>query len=102
MLQQVTGACGTPAIEVQRYASNATYTVNLLHNVSGISYFNVLRGASNGLELVNFFEEATGQEDIDGNSVIKGMLLLWIIAVSIMEVMSSHIYVIWLKKGMLI
>ena len=57
-------AVGTPAIEVQRYASNATYTVNLLHNVNGISHFNVLRGASNGLELLNFFEEAMEQEDI--------------------------------------
>ena len=64
-------AVGTPAIEVQRYASNATYTVNLLHNVSGISYFNILRGASNGLELINFFEEAMEQGDIDGNPVIK-------------------------------
>ncbi|CAB3982871.1 Hypothetical predicted protein [Paramuricea clavata] len=56
-------AIGTPAIEVQRYASNATYTVNLLHNIRGVSHFNILRGPSNGLELLNFFEEALEQEN---------------------------------------
>ncbi|CAB4001294.1 paired box Pax-5-like [Paramuricea clavata] len=64
-------AIGTPAIEVQRYASNATYTVNLLHNIRGVSHFNILRGPSNGLELLNFFEEALEQEDVFANPVIK-------------------------------
>ncbi|CAB4006588.1 Hypothetical predicted protein [Paramuricea clavata] len=62
---------GAPAIEVQRYASNATYTVNLLHNIHGVSHFNILRGPSNGLELLNFFEEALEQEDVFANPVIK-------------------------------
>ena len=57
--------------EVQRYASNATFTVNLLHNINGVSYFNILRGPSNGLELLNFFEEALEQENVLGNHVIK-------------------------------
>ena len=48
-------AIGQPAYEVQKYASNATYTLNLLHNVHGVSHFNILRGASNGQELLNFF-----------------------------------------------
>ena len=64
-------AIGSPAIEVQRYASNATYAVNLLHNIHGVSHFNVLRGPSNGLELLNFFEEALEQEDVFANHVIK-------------------------------
>lgn len=64
-------AIGTPAIEVQRYASNATFTVNLLHNIHGVSHFNILRGPSNGLELLNFHEEALEQEDVFGNHVIK-------------------------------
>ena len=46
-------ATGQPAIEVQRYASNATYTVNLLHNVNGVSHCNIIRGASNVSELLN-------------------------------------------------
>ncbi|XP_028418225.1 uncharacterized protein LOC114543452 [Dendronephthya gigantea] len=64
-------AIGQPAIEVQRYASNATYTVNLLHSVNGVSHYNIIRGASNGLELLNFFDEALEQEDIFGNPIIK-------------------------------
>ena len=64
-------AIGSPAIEVQRHASNATYAVNLLHNIHGVSHFNVLRGPSNGLELLNFFEEALEQEDVFANHVIK-------------------------------
>ena len=49
---------GNPAIEIQCYTSNANYTLNLLHSVNGVDYFNVLRGASNGKELLNFFDES--------------------------------------------
>jgi transposase len=49
---------GANAIEIQRYASNATYTVNLLHSVFGVDYFNIIPGASNGNELVAFFNYA--------------------------------------------
>ena len=45
---------GSRAVEVQRYASNATYTVNLLDSASGLDYFNILGGASNGQELLQF------------------------------------------------
>ena len=64
-------AIGQPAIEVQRYASNATYTVNLLHNVNRVSHYNIIRGPSNGLELLNFFDEALEHEDEFGNPIIK-------------------------------
>ena len=47
------------------------YTVNLLHNIHGVSHFNVLRGPPNGLELLIFFEEALEQEDVFANHVIK-------------------------------
>ena len=49
---------GTRAVEVQRYASNTTYTVNLLHSTTGVDYFNILDGASNGQELIQFFMDA--------------------------------------------
>lgn len=49
---------GTQAIEIQRYASNATYTVNLLHSVFGVDYFNILLGSSNGEEMIAFFNYA--------------------------------------------
>ena len=64
-------AIGQPAYEVQKYASNATYTLNLLHNVHRVSHFNILRGDSNGQELLNFFEEALQEVDRLGNSVLK-------------------------------
>ena len=45
------------AIELQSYASNTTFTINLLHSVVGVDYFNILQGPSNGLELLNFFSQ---------------------------------------------
>ena len=62
---------GSPAVEIQRYASNATYTVNLLHSIFGISHVNILNGPSNGLELLNFFAEALEEKDILENPVLK-------------------------------
>ena len=62
---------GKPAFELQRYASNATYTINLMHNVNGVTHFSIIRGPSNGLELINVFEEALQQEDILGNRIVK-------------------------------
>lgn len=64
-------AIGKPAFEMQRYASNATFTLNLLHNIHGVSYFNILRGPSNGLELLNFFDEALEEVDRLENYVLK-------------------------------
>ena len=49
---------GTPAFEIQRFASNATFTINLLHSCLGVDFVNILEGASNGNELLIFFEEA--------------------------------------------
>ena len=49
---------GEPAYEIQRYASNANFTINLLHSMQGIDYVNVIDGAPNGFELLFFFEEA--------------------------------------------
>ena len=48
---------GAPTVEIQRYASNANFTVNLLHSIFGISHVNVLNGPSNGFELLNFFAD---------------------------------------------
>lgn len=64
-------ARGMSPIEVQRYASNATFTVNLLHNMGGVGHVNLLPGPSNGLELLNFFAEAIEEEDYFGNSLLK-------------------------------
>ena len=68
---------GTEAIEVQRYASNATFTVNLLHSIFGVDFYNIIPGASNGGELISFFDYALEcQKDnglpvfIEGDTVI--------------------------------
>lgn len=57
---------GAPAIEIQKYASNATFTVNLLHSVFGVDYYNVLPGSSNGEELLAFFNDALDSERSNG------------------------------------
>ena len=58
------------AIELQRYASNATFTVNLLHSVVGVDCFNILQGPSNGLELLNFFDDTLQVERADGSAAL--------------------------------
>lgn len=62
---------GEAAFEMQRYASNANYTINLLHSMSGVDYFNLLDGASNGLEMLMFFEEALTLNRADGSAVLE-------------------------------
>ena len=64
-------AVGKQAVEVQRYASNATCAVNLLHNVYGVAHVNLLPGPSNGLELLNFFAEAIEERDVFDNPTLK-------------------------------
>ena len=62
---------GEPAFEIQRYASNATYTINLLHSPFGVDFMNVLEGPSNGQELLLFFEEAVNLTRADGSAVLE-------------------------------
>ena len=49
---------GKPAMEVKRYASNCNYTVNLLQSIFGITIFGILNSASNGPEMLAFFNES--------------------------------------------
>lgn len=62
---------GEPAIEVQRYASNANYTINLLHSMTGVDFYNILDGPSNGLEMLNFFDEAVELTRQDGSAILE-------------------------------
>ena len=48
---------GEPAIEVQQYASNSNYTINLLHSINGVDFFNILDDPSNGMELLTLFDD---------------------------------------------
>ena len=45
-------ARGKKAIKVQKYASNAKLTVNLLVNIDGISHIDILAGPSNGNPMI--------------------------------------------------
>ena len=62
---------GQEAFEVQRFASNANYTINLLHSVNGADFMNILDGPSNGVELLIFFDEAIQLERQDGSAVLE-------------------------------
>ena len=62
---------GEPAIELQKYASNANYTLNLLHSMHGVDYYNILRGPSNGMEMLNFVDEALAVNRVDGSPILE-------------------------------
>ena len=61
---------GEAAIKVKRNALNANYMLNLLHSIQGVGYYNFLWGASNGMEMLNFFNEALAVERADGSPVL--------------------------------
>ena len=62
--------CGTPAVEIQRYASNCTYTVNMCCGYFGVDMFNIIEGASNAMEMLIFFDELLHETNDMGNPVI--------------------------------
>ena len=62
---------GEKAIKFQRYASNANFTINLLHSVRGVDYCNILDGPSNGFQLLHFFEEAVEIQRPDGSVLLE-------------------------------
>lgn len=62
---------GVPAFEVQRWAPNANYTINLMHSCHGVDYVSVIDGASNGNEILLFFEEAVDITRRDGSVILE-------------------------------
>ena len=58
---------GQAAFEIQRYASNANFTINLLHSFSGVDFYNILNGSSNRFELLNVLQEHRA----DGSAVLE-------------------------------
>jgi transposase len=61
---------GQPATEVCRYSSDANFTVNLLCGYFGVDYYNIVEGPSNGMELLQFFDEALEQTYENGNPIL--------------------------------
>lgn len=62
---------GEKAFEFQRYASNANYTVNLMHSALRVDHYNILDGPSNGNELLLFFEDVLTMDNPDGSVVLE-------------------------------
>ena len=62
---------GERAVEFQRYALNANFTINLLHSVRGVDYYNILDGPSNGFQLLYFFEDAVEIQRPDGSVLLE-------------------------------
>ena len=57
--------------EIQRYSSNAYFTINLLHSFCGVDFYNILEGPSNGLEMLIFFDEVLQEQRADGSAVLE-------------------------------
>ena len=47
---------GDECVDVRRYLSTANKTLNFLVGLDGVNYSNVLEGASNSYEFLNFFD----------------------------------------------
>ncbi|KAK3732001.1 hypothetical protein QZH41_005499 [Actinostola sp. cb2023] len=62
---------GTPTIEFQKKASNANYTINLLHSALRVDLFNILDGPSNWFEMLLFFEDALTAANPDGSVILE-------------------------------
>lgn len=60
---------GKRAVEIQKYASNATYTINLCCGYFDIDHFDIIEGPSNAHEMLAFFDEALNQRNLFGNKV---------------------------------
>ena len=50
---------GEDCIEVQRYLSTANLTLNFLVGFDGVKYGNIIEGASNSVQFLRFFDEAS-------------------------------------------
>lgn len=58
---------GERAVEVHRYQRTPNVTLNLLIGVAGVSYANIIDGASNTDTFLNFFDEALNSTDNNGD-----------------------------------
>lgn len=56
-------------VELGRHLKSPNITLNFLAGLEGVLYANTLDGASNTLEFLNFFDEATKAKQINGNPV---------------------------------
>lgn len=64
------GPIGERTFEFQKYASSATYTINLLVSKFGPTYHDILEGPSNGFAMLDFFEVALQVTNELGNNAL--------------------------------
>ena len=57
---------GEPCVDMRRYLSTANLTINFLAGIDGVKYANTVQGASNSIEFLRFFTEAS--ETLDPNT----------------------------------
>ena len=62
---------GEKAIEFQRDAWNANFTVNFLHSLFGVDNYKILDSLSNGFELLHFFKDAVEIQRPDGSILLE-------------------------------
>ena len=55
---------GERCVEVVRKKENPNTTLNLLVSLNGVEYYNLIDGASNTAQFLNFFEEAAGNANM--------------------------------------
>jgi hypothetical protein len=68
---------GEPTIQICRYSSNVKFTVNLLCGLKLLLVFTIIKGASNGLELLQFFiEEMDERYDNGIQTIAAGHVVL--------------------------
>lgn len=62
---------GQPCVEIMRNSQTPNVTLNLLCGLNGVMYANTLNGASNTIEFLNFFHEASQFTQPDGNPILE-------------------------------
>ncbi|XP_028394489.1 uncharacterized protein LOC114518683 [Dendronephthya gigantea] len=58
---------GDPTVEICCYSSNKKFTINLICGYFGVDHYDIIEGASNGVELLQFIAEALEQTYENGN-----------------------------------
>ena len=56
---------GEPCVDIQRYMARPNVTINFLTEVDGMKYNNLLNGATNTIEFLQIFEEASNATDVN-------------------------------------
>ena len=81
---------GQAAFEFQKYASNATYTLNLLHSMQGVDYVNIIDGPPNGNAMLCFLRRQLNCKTTSLQFWNGETLLSWTTAVFIIDILWSH------------